>query len=102
MSLRPRTSVDFDGGILGSNSRLLTPFPICLVQCVTAIFKDYQEEYKGSAEVYLKVKESDRIYSDTSVNGDNIRFKLSEESDDNYETIPDGVRLKKLKRRGKR
>ena len=61
-----------------------------------------KEEYKGSAEVYLKVKESDRIYSDTSVNGDNIRFKLSEESDDNYETIPDGFRLKKLKRRVKR
>ena len=61
-----------------------------------------KEEYKGSAEVYLKVKESDRIYSDTSVNGDNIRFKQSEESDDNYETIPEGFRLKKLKRRVKR
>ena len=61
-----------------------------------------KEEYKGSAEVYLKVKESDRIYSDTSVNGDNIRVKQSEESDDNYETIPEGFRLKKLKRRVKR
>lgn len=63
-----------------------------------------KEEYKGSAEVYLKVKESDRIYSDTSVYGDNIRIqKQSEESDDNYETIPvEGFRLKKLKRKVKR
>ena len=59
-----------------------------------------KEEYKGSAEVYLKVKESDRIYSDTSVYGQNIRINhQSEESDDNYETIPaEGFRLKKLKK----
>ena len=63
-----------------------------------------KEEYKGSAEVYLKVKESDRIYSDTSVYGQNIRIKQqSEESDDNYETIPaEGFRLKKFKRKVKR
>ena len=61
-----------------------------------------KEEYKGSAEVYLKVKESDRIYSDTSVYGITIK-QQSEESDDNYETIPaEGFRLKKLKRKVKK
>ena len=61
-----------------------------------------KEEYKGSAEVYLKVKESDRIYSDTSVKGCNARIQQSEESDDIYETISEGFRLKKLTKRAKK
>ena len=63
-----------------------------------------KDEYKGSAEVHLKVKESDRIYSDASVcvDGENIRLKQSEESDENYETIPEGFRLKRFTRRAKK
>lgn len=67
-----------------------------------------KEEYKGSAEVHLKVKESERIYSDLSLYGKVIKKtnqKLQEQSfsdstDDNYETIKkEGLKLKKFTKR---
>ena len=64
-------------------------------------------EFKGSAEKHLKIKETDKIYSDASLYGvasppsarpslprrlrENLRLQLGEDeedsTDDNYETV---------------
>ena len=48
-----------------------------------------KEEYKGSAEVHLKVKDRDKIYADMSLYGSliNTRAADTESVDENYETI---------------
>ena len=48
-----------------------------------------KEEYKGSAEVHLKVKERDKIYADMSLYGSLINTRAAdiESVDENYETI---------------
>ena len=67
-----------------------------------------KEEYKGSAEVHLKVKESEKIYSDLSLYGKVIKKtnqklqepSFSDSTDDNYETIKkEGLKMKKLTKR---
>ena len=48
-----------------------------------------KEEYKGSAEVHLKVKDRDKIYADMSLYGSLINTRPAdiESVDENYETI---------------
>ena len=48
-----------------------------------------KEEYKGSAEVHLKVKDRDKIYADMSLYGSLINTRAAdiESVDENYETI---------------
>ena len=59
-----------------------------------------KKEYQGSAEVHLKVKESDKIYSDMSLYGSlKARIADAESEDGNYETISTTIR--NIKRRNR-
>ena len=55
-----------------------------------------KDEYKGSAEVHLKVKDVDKEYSDISIYGGKAdkSAKACESSDDNYESIELGTKQK--------
>ena len=54
----------------------------------TGLEKSVKEEYRGSAEVSLKVKDCDKIYSDMSLYGSfSARIPETESIDENYETI---------------
>ena len=65
-----------------------------------------KEEYKGSAEVHLTVRETDRVYSDLSMYGKVLKKSqtkkiqaqsISDSTDDDYETIKrDGIKLKRF------
>ena len=58
-----------------------------------------KDEFKGSAEVHLKVKESDKIYSDMSLYGSlNARMVDTESFDGIYETINTTTRRNQKRR----
>ena len=54
-----------------------------------------KDEYKGSAEVHLKVKDVDKEYSDISIYGKTEKTeRVCESSDDDYESIELGTKQK--------